>query len=222
MFSRMFWLRNNIWHGILLLIVLCAALFVPTKPAFAGLADYPTVAVVPFTNKTVIKNDLDDRMDISLARDAADMNLVMTGMFNMIERERLDALIDEMALGKTGLIDEASAAKIGKLLGAQYMVLGSVTSLSTKTKTNSFSGNSYQVFAHVYVRMVEVETGRVVLAGRGMGKSGKERRRAPSRTLHIGTAEVDDEDVHEALEQAADDAITGQRGLMSMLRGGKR
>ena len=203
-------------------LLLFAVFFWQGRIVSAGLADYPTVAVVPFTNKTVIKNDLDDRMDIALARDAADMNLVGTGMFNMIERERLDALIDEMALGKSGLIDEASAAKIGKLLGAQYMVLGSVTSLSTKTKTNSFSGNSYQVFAHVYVRMVEVETGRVVLAGRGMGKSGKERRSAPSRMLHIGTAEVDDEDVHEALEQAADDAIVGQRGLMSMLRGGNR
>ena len=205
------------------LLLLVFALTLPfMREASAGLADYPTVAVVPFSNQTVIKNDLDDRMDISLARDATDMDLVNTGMFNVIERERLDALIDEMSLGMSGIIDANSAAQIGKLLGAQYIVIGSVTGLSTKTKTNSFAGNSYQVIAHVYVRMVEVETGRVVLGGRGVGKSEKERRRAPSRTLHIGTAEVDDEDVHEALEKAADDAVLGQRGMMAMLRGGKR
>ena len=202
--------------------LLVATLLLLPGRTYAGLADYPTVAVVPFTNQAVIKNDLDDRMDISLAQDATDMNLVSTGMFNMVERTRLDALIDEMQLGMTGLVDVGSAAKIGKLLGAQYIVLGSVTGLSTKTKTNSFSGNSYQVIAHVYVRMVEVETGRVVLAGRGTGKSEKERRHAPSRTLHIGTAEVDDEDVHEALEKAADDAVLGKRGMMSLLTGGRR
>ena len=128
----------NLAKKLLSCLLLLAAVLLPGR-AFAGLADYPTVAVVPFTNQAIIKNDLDDRMDISLARDAADMNLVSTGMFNMVERTRLDALIDEMHLGMTGVVDAGSAAKIGKLLGAQYMVLGSVTGLSTKSKTSSFS-----------------------------------------------------------------------------------
>ena len=50
--------------------------------------------------------------------------------------------------------------------------------------------------------MVEVETARIFLAGRGSGKSKG--------------------DVYEALEKAAEDALNGKRGMLTMMRGGKK
>lgn len=45
---------------------------------------------------------------------------------NVVERVRLQALLDEMALGQTGLVDMASAPKAGRLLGAEKLVVGSL------------------------------------------------------------------------------------------------
>ncbi|GAB4341656.1 MAG: hypothetical protein Kow0037_28450 [Calditrichia bacterium] len=43
----------------------------------------------------------------------------------VIERVRLQALLDEMALGQSGVVDALSAPRLGKLLGAGKMVRGS-------------------------------------------------------------------------------------------------
>lgn len=44
----------------------------------------------------------------------------------MIERSRLKDLIREIELGQTGLIDDATAAKVGKVHGLQVMIVGTI------------------------------------------------------------------------------------------------
>lgn len=70
------------------------------------------------------------------------------GLF-LVERSALDAVINELALGQSGLLDESRAAEVGKLAGADALVAGTV----------SEAGDSYLVNAKV----VEVVEGRVVL-----------------------------------------------------------
>ncbi|MCA9517719.1 MAG: hypothetical protein KC635_22420 [Myxococcales bacterium] len=74
----------------------------------------------------------------------------------MIERLRLQEVIDELELGKSKKIDPATAAKVGKLLGARYMVLGGYFELMNTLRVDA--------------RVVEVETGKVI---RSVGASGK-------------------------------------------------
>jgi len=64
----------------------------------------------------------------SLGRGLAEMiitDLSQVKKIELIERERIQSLLDEMALGQTGLVDEKTAPKFGKLLGAGKMVHGS-------------------------------------------------------------------------------------------------
>jgi TolB-like protein len=66
----------------------------------------------------------------------------------VVERARLQALLDEQKLGQSGKIDRATAARVGKLLGAQMLVLGSFFDLGTTLRVDA--------------RLVEVETGRIL------------------------------------------------------------
>jgi len=68
----------------------------------------------------------------------------------MVERGRLNALIDEMALGQTGLVDTDKATEVGRLLGAQSLVIGTVAD----------AGDRYLVDA----RVVATSDGRVHVA----------------------------------------------------------
>ena len=45
----------------------------------------------------------------------------------VIERVRLQALIDEMKLGQSGAVDQSTAPKAGRLLGAENLVVGSLS-----------------------------------------------------------------------------------------------
>lgn len=68
----------------------------------------------------------------------------------LVERAQIESVIEEMALGQTGLIDESSAVEIGKLAGADGAILGTV----------SEAGDQYLVNAKV----VSISSGEVVLA----------------------------------------------------------
>ena len=46
--------------------------------------------------------------------------------FRVVERVRIQALLDEMRLAKTGLVDKKTAPRVGRLIGAKNLVIGSI------------------------------------------------------------------------------------------------
>jgi TolB-like protein len=73
----------------------------------------------------------------------------------VVERARLKALFEEQKLGQSGKVDPATAARVGKLLGARFLVLGSFFDLKDVLRIDA--------------RVVEVETGRIL---RSVGSNG--------------------------------------------------
>ena len=62
-------------------------------------------------------------------------DLAKVGSLKVIERLRLQALLEEMQLGQMGIVDERSAPRVGRLLGAQNMVVGSISEGSIQVAT---------------------------------------------------------------------------------------
>ena len=82
-----------------------------------------TLAVLYFRNRTG-KEKLD-----ALQKGLALMlitDLSKVDRIQVVERIRLQALLDEMHLGASGLVDQATAPKIGQLLGAYYVTDGEI------------------------------------------------------------------------------------------------
>jgi TolB-like protein len=74
----------------------------------------------------------------------------------LVERDRLEEILAELKLAQSGKIDPATAAKVGKLLGARYMVLGGYFDLMDTLRADA--------------RVVEVETGKVLQSTGAQGK----------------------------------------------------
>jgi len=127
------------------LIVPVLALF--ALPAVAG--PTPTLAVAYFDN-----NSGSTEFD-PLRKGLADMlitDLVNLSNLRVVERDRLNAVIDELKLGQTKLVDQGSAVKMGKLLSAEYVLTGGM-SISNETM-------------RIDARVIKVETGNAVSAQR--------------------------------------------------------
>lgn len=100
----------------------------------ARLSDTPpeprTVAVFPFRL-------LSERRELeSLGVAVADMmitDLGLAGGVQVLERSRIQALLDEMALTEAGLTEGESGARAGRLLRAQHVVQGAVTPVGEET-----------------------------------------------------------------------------------------
>lgn len=145
---------------------------------FAGLHDFPNVAVLPFRNKAITSDDV-NYQEQNLISEFVIEELIDTGRFNVLERDELMAITNEHSLNMTGLVDPATAAQIGRLAGVKYLVAGSVAGLTTKESGASYDnsglgnvgGTKHTVIANVNARIFDVETGRILLACHGVGKS---------------------------------------------------
>lgn len=82
-----------------------------------------SVAVLYFNNKSGQDklNALQKGMAVMLISDLSKVEDIQ-----VVERIRMQALLDEMNLGATGLVAEETVPKVGKLLGASYMVSGDI------------------------------------------------------------------------------------------------
>lgn len=75
--------------------------------------------------------------------------LISTGQFVVLERSQLDKALSEQKLQKSGLIDDKSVVELGKLLGANFIIIGSVVKMGTAYTINA--------------RMIDIKTGAATL-----------------------------------------------------------
>lgn len=98
--------------------------------------------------------------------------LVNSGEFTVIEREKLQSILAEQGLGASGAVTASSAPKIGKLLGVQLIFTGSITAFSIKNVGGSFMGvgaNKAKAESKLDVRMIDTTTGEILLVASGAG-----------------------------------------------------
>ena len=109
----------------------------------------PGLAVLPFDNGGSYGQDKEN-FD-ALQKGIAGMlisELAANPAARVVEREEIQRLLEEQSLGASGRVDAQTAAKIGKLVGARYVVLGTFI---------DFYGDF-----RVDVRLVNVETSEIV------------------------------------------------------------
>lgn len=149
---------------VLLLAGACASTQIP-------FAQRPLACVMPFVYSAA---DPQYASSVSGLQDALTASLMKTGRVRLVERARVDAALAELKLASSGVIDSATAAQVGKQIGARFAVLGSVTALSVKDEWRSVKiaeKTDRKVEVAVEARMVNLEPGELIGAGRAVGKA---------------------------------------------------
>lgn len=77
----------------------------------------------------------------------------------VLERKELNKLLSETGLQLSGLVDEKTAVQAGKMIGAHYLVLGSIISVRNKIMINA--------------RLVSVETTEILVSAAVKGDNDK-------------------------------------------------
>ena len=62
-------------------------------------------------------------------------DLTSTNQAIVVEREKLQKLVDELALQRSSFFDANTAQKLGRGVGAQYAVTGAFTSVEPRLRT---------------------------------------------------------------------------------------
>jgi curli biogenesis system outer membrane secretion channel CsgG len=162
-------------------LAICAALLLAVFAApvvtQAASSDKPRIAVLEFKNKA--NNQWWFNGGAEAAQDVFVTELVKSGKFRVVEREQLEALMQEKNLTLSGDVDPKSAVKIGKLLGVNYLLTGAVTEYGVTDKgahgsgigrLPGFNAGKRNFVAAMNARLIDTSTGEIVWADEASGE----------------------------------------------------
>lgn len=101
------------------------------------------------------------------ASDILTTELAKTGKFSVMERDKLASVMKEQDMGASGRFDPSTAARIGKIIGVEYIITGAVTEYGQSASGGGGGGvhvGKKGYHASVDVRMVDATTGEIVFA----------------------------------------------------------
>ena len=81
--------------------------------------------------------------------------------FSVIEREKLDLVLQEQGLSTSGALDQQTAAKVGQILGIKYIITGGIDKFAINTTKGGFGGigGSYtKAEAKINLRLIDTTT----------------------------------------------------------------
>ncbi|MEW6051231.1 MAG: CsgG/HfaB family protein [Candidatus Zixiibacteriota bacterium] len=116
-----------------------------------------TIAIMQFDNYSVGKYQEQLGLISKGLADMFAMDFAKVSDLKVVERDKINFVLKEIELQQSGNVDQATAVRVGKILGAQYMVFGSITQLDERT-------------TRMVVRVVKVETSEIVAS---VDKEGK-------------------------------------------------
>jgi curli biogenesis system outer membrane secretion channel CsgG len=168
------------------LFVLCLLLLV--AGSISGFAAEPRkrVALLDFDFATV-QHWWSGNWDIG--KGVADLvvtNLVKDGTLSVVERKKLDAILQEQNFSNSERANATSAAKIGKVLGVNAIIVGSITQFGMEDKSLNLGGiggrlggwgagrlgkKEGKASVAVDARLVDVNTGEILAVASGKGTS---------------------------------------------------
>ena len=109
-----------------------------------------TLAIFPFENNAVTDPERFAPLSKGLsAMLISDLNKSGTAL-KLIERDKIQSLLKEIALSQTGSVDSSTAVRAGKILGAQTIAFGSFIVLGKNVRIDA--------------RIIKVETSELIMA----------------------------------------------------------
>lgn len=160
-------------HKTLSLVLLATFAVVVFPPGVADAQDKPRIAVLEFTNKADPSWGWWRERGAAAMQDVFITELVKSGKFRVIDRERLDLIMQAKKVSLSGEVDQSTAMQMGKLLGVEYLLVGAVTEYG-KTDPSAhgrgvkrlpgFGAGRSTFVAAANARIMNAETGEIVWA----------------------------------------------------------
>ena len=123
------------------------------KPAEIDLHGYTRVAVLRFEGQG--GREIRDWLESALINTRVDQK----PYFKVVNRTQMQQILGEQAFAATGAIDESTAAKMGKLLGVEAVIIGSVNGFEpseeshTEARQQPIYGTKPLQYRTVYVQV---------------------------------------------------------------------
>lgn len=128
--------------------------------ASPAMADIAAPGKRPILFIDSIKNKTTEHIDTESITDTISTKLLNSGRFRFVDRSKVDAMAKELDYqAASGMVDENRSVKMGRQLGAQYMLYGNFSSITKN------AGSTRDVYYKFTMKLSNLETGLVEFQG---------------------------------------------------------
>lgn len=176
------------------------------------------------------------------AQGAVESMLVERGGINVVSRSQIDAILREQEF-QMAMSDPNTAVEFGRLMGAQYIVAGSVDNINVSYKENTYYGSNmdgmlglmlsmvdlynsleagWNIETEMTINIIDVSTGKIIATSRSLGFAnvGNSPNFAVDQVI-AGSKKAMDDSLKRSTARMINDKFT-VRGYVNELRGGKQ
>jgi curli biogenesis system outer membrane secretion channel CsgG len=176
-------LRHDIFERItmnktLLSVALVLGAFALAPQAQAAKAAKPRIAVIEFTNNSGAawwSGGVGWELSGMLSNE-----LASTRAFTVLDRKQIQKTLEEQNLGASSRVSAGTGARMGKVLGAKYLVTGTVSAYEENVSDTgggisfggvSVGGKSESAYMAVDIQVIDAETGAIAYTRTVEGRS---------------------------------------------------
>ena len=177
--------------------------------------DKPAVAVITFENRSSAP------INWELGESVAELlsnSLYQTGQFRVLERENLDAIIEEQELQNAGKTRDERKVPVNRLKNARYLVKGSITEFANVNQSGielgigsvRLGGGGIHAVVRIALKVTEVESGEILFSQVVTGKTyvGDVAAAANNKNVAFGGTHFFQTPLGEALREALDEGVS--------------
>ena len=148
-FFTIYFEKNKFLPLIFLIILFFTNLYSASE------SDTTTTYTIAVSNFTLLGDSENQQWIGESCAEGIQNKLVVEKNIRIVERQYLSTIINELKFQESGLVNEKSAVELGKLSGAKYFILGSVSILNKSIV--------------IRARMVDVEMGHIINSDEASG-----------------------------------------------------
>jgi len=175
-----------------ILLVIAAGVVSQAANAQSPSKRRPRIAVLDFDYATVQSySSALFGTNVDIGKGITDLlvtGLVKDGTYSIIERKALDKIMAEQNFSNSNRADPTSAARIGKLLGVDAIIEGSITQFGNETKKTNLGGggggwggfglggvghSNSKANVSITARLINIDTGEIMGVAEGAGQSSR-------------------------------------------------
>ena len=188
---------KNCLIGLVLSVLTTTGLFLPAPAISEPTATKLIVAQARAERKRVAVLDFDFAstnstgyyygwLGIGPAKGVSDLltnALVKNGTYIVLERSKVEQILKEQNFGASGRLDASTAAQIGKILGADAVIIGTITQFNLEQSKSGGSIGGFlgiganteknKALVQVNSRLVSTTTGEILAVAEGEGNASK-------------------------------------------------
>lgn len=103
-----------------------------------------------------MKNETDEHVNTRTIMEKIRTRLINEGVAGFIDDQAIEDILNQMKLQQSGLFDNKTVARVGKLVGAKLILRGTISSIRKKSDRKDI------IYYNITLQLVSIQTGEIV------------------------------------------------------------